>query len=282
MLKYSEDIKNTCGVIVHEIQKEKYLYFVPDGSKYRYCSNDENLQNWCCNEKNKRVYERNIRYVVDAAQKALAENPHILLKKDCRKASWSVNPVAALNEYCQKNKLELPVYEVVDIEQANGKQTVSVAMYMVDFDVVFKADSKKEAQKKCALEYADKILHMDVEYDENPSWQICGNKKLHSFDMPIRFPFENYDWENNPICALNDFCMQNLLQLPKYKRKILSINGKQIFDVSMVLPGIKTVFKGKGENLKEAKCAAIDAYKKFASFEILRLQKEALTAGESE
>jgi hypothetical protein len=68
------------------------------------------------------------------------------------------NSVSVLNEYCQKNKLQTPVYEIVKMEGQSHSPEITVLLKVNGLkDISSTAITKKIAANKCASEAIDII-----------------------------------------------------------------------------------------------------------------------------
>lgn len=73
-MEYRDGIEKQAGVQKKEVAKEKFLFFVPEGEKFVFCSNDAHLQKWCEGVKTKKVKKEAIKFVVGAAKQVLSGN----------------------------------------------------------------------------------------------------------------------------------------------------------------------------------------------------------------
>lgn len=77
MIFYSEDLENSSDVQKLELSDGIFLFFVPSGNKFEFCSNNPRLDAWCKTVRNKKVKENHIRYVVAAACKNLPKGSKV-------------------------------------------------------------------------------------------------------------------------------------------------------------------------------------------------------------
>jgi len=81
------------------------------------------------------------------------------------------NSVSVLHEYCQKNKLQTPVYEIVKMEGQSHSPEITVLLKLNGLkDISSTAITKKIAANKCASEAID-IINKVKHDDEVPSYK---------------------------------------------------------------------------------------------------------------
>ena len=226
-MEYYEGIERQAGVQKKEIQPNKFLFFVPEGEKYVFCSNDAQIQEWCNGVKTKKVKGNAIKFVVNAAKNinnsaktvAKANNTPV---RPMKNVSSDVNPddffpkdtenfVGALNTYCQKAKLEFPVYWN-DVFQEKGTVSVKVTMKASDgHKIVTYGASFKEGKQKAAREYACNVLKVKWLQQEMPMEKSKEQKK-----ETTQINLQELSW-GNPLIAMQEFCQKSGYGMPEYK-----------------------------------------------------------------
>lgn len=254
-------------------QDKRALYFVPiEGTeKYEFCSNDERLQTWCENVKSKKVKFNQIMRVFDAARHMKSSDP--IPVRASTPTKFNENPVGWVNEQCQAKRMGLPTYETVDVVQGGGLNlvTVEVDADWLDDSIVARASKAQKAKEEIAKEiakiYFSEELEKELSQNNNLSNQKSSTEnktptpgKAHSIEnaLQMKCPYNQYRWGTNPIGTMQEYCQQNGLSLPKYRRT--QDKETLCWTVYMTLDGIDHKFIGSGKSEKEAKAQAIARY----------------------
>lgn len=170
------------------VAKDVFLLFEESDGKYSFSSNDERLQKWAETVKTKRVKEEAIRHVVNAA-KVYMKNPQQQTqslspsqKNDAVVSvaafdansigGWHHDAVSALNQYCQKARLEAPKYKT-SVVQGQGQNLVTIQLIMPDGTTrTASAANSKEAKKRAAGAYAKDVLKVkELSEEGQKEWQ---------------------------------------------------------------------------------------------------------------
>lgn len=249
MIEYSKELEKAEGLIKKEINKDKFLYFLPafDG-KYEFCSNDPTIDKWCQNVKRNKVKKPEIKFVVNAARESLTSSQQTQspAKSNSGKTAlktidpnslegWDTNIAETFNLYCQKSGMKYPEFKTIGVQQKNGGQSVSIQMITTDGKKFITDGSNKQQARNAAIkQYAKEVLGVKFEEESStsaPAEKETSQELVENVAARLLWDFEDYksalncipglDYQTKPVRTNSGQAIQcNLLQ----GGKILSTN----------------------------------------------------------
>lgn len=270
MVEYFREMEQDFNIRKEQVQKGKFLYFVPDGEKFEFCSNDPDLNQWCKSVKNKRVKGNAIKFVVNAARQGLNSNSS--QKTDSTKkapqssksgvsgvkkidpnslSGWDENVAKTFNLYCQKSGMKYPDFQTIGVEQRNGGQIVSVKMLLKDgSSYVAQAANKQSARDGAIKKYAQEVL--GVKFKENEQEEekqevlSLEEQRMKAAEILAKYPD---DYKK----------VLNAIHNPKYATEQIASKGGQGIKCTLLLEDGQHAW-GYGLNKKDAQQDAAKEY----------------------
>ncbi|KAK0158547.1 hypothetical protein PV328_009536 [Microctonus aethiopoides] len=167
------------------------------------------------------------------------------------------NPIGILQEYCQKHKLSLPVYTLVERKGPPHDNIFTMRVNLDSLHVDGKANTKKSA--KC--EAANKMIHLmkgihhKINYSNStahtPTTPFYRSKEIMIKNASESQPDINssVDLLTNPIGKLQEICMKHKMILPVYEEGNADSNNN--FTVRCIMKNI--VEEATASSKKKAK-----------------------------
>ena len=126
---------------------------VKNSKNFTFSSENEKLQSWIDGVKKKKVPEKDFHYVVKAAREFMQEDaalsaPKTVVKALDKSPNFGGDYISALHDYCQRNKLDKPVFKEAD--NSVDPQLFFFSVSAGAFEATGWDYSKKEARQAAA------------------------------------------------------------------------------------------------------------------------------------